>query len=97
LWFSFRSIAHRLHSKSNRDVVGRSVQFKVLVLQGLYNVQRIGPIRIRRLKLLEIGALVRISVRRIRIAMASACPTAKVWGIAAIRLALAALARASPA
>jgi hypothetical protein len=50
-----------------------------------------------RLKLLKIGAIVRISVRRIKIAMASACPAAKDWGIAAIRLALAALARASPA
>jgi DDE family transposase len=50
-----------------------------------------------RLKLLKIGALVRISVRRIRIAMASSCPVARVWGVAAIRLALAALARASPA
>ena len=50
-----------------------------------------------RLKLLKIGALVRISVRRIKIAMASACPAAKDWGRAAIRLALAALARASPA
>jgi hypothetical protein len=50
-----------------------------------------------RLKLLKIGALVRISVRRIRIAMASSCPAAGVWGVAAIRLALAALARASPA
>jgi hypothetical protein len=50
-----------------------------------------------RLKLLKIGALVRISVRRIRIAMASSCPAARVWGVAAIRLALAALARASPA
>jgi Transposase DDE domain group 1 len=50
-----------------------------------------------RLKLLKIGALVRISVRRIKIAMASACPAAQDWGRAAIRLALAALARASPA
>ena len=50
-----------------------------------------------RLKLLKIGALVRISVRRIRIAMASACPAAQIWGIVAVRLALAALARASPA
>jgi hypothetical protein len=50
-----------------------------------------------RLKLLKIGALVRISVRRIRIAMASACPSAKIWGVAAVRLALAARARASPA
>ncbi len=49
-----------------------------------------------RLKLLKIGALVRISVRRIRIAMAAACPAAQVWGIAAVRLALAQLARASP-
>src|SRR6266480_449922 len=50
-----------------------------------------------RLKLLKIGALVRISVRRIRIAMASACPAAQDWGLAAIRLAAAAKARASPA
>jgi hypothetical protein len=50
-----------------------------------------------RLKLLKIGALVRISVRRIRIAMASACPSAQIWGLAARRLSLAALARASPA
>ena len=50
-----------------------------------------------RLKLLKIGALVRISVRRIKIAMASACPAAQDWRRAAIRLAIAALARASPA
>ena len=50
-----------------------------------------------RLKLLKIGAIVRISVRRIRIAMASACPSAHIWGLAAVRLALAARARASPA
>ena len=50
-----------------------------------------------RLKLLKIGAIVRISVRRIKVAMASACPAAQEWGRAAIRLALAALARASPA
>ncbi len=50
-----------------------------------------------RLKLLKIGAIVRVSVRRIKIAMASACPAAQDWGRAAIRLALAALARASPA
>jgi Transposase DDE domain group 1 len=49
-----------------------------------------------RLKLLKIGALVRISVRRIRIAMASACPNAHIWGLAARRLSLAALARAPP-
>jgi DDE family transposase len=50
-----------------------------------------------RLKLLKIGALVRISVRRIRIAMASACPAAGEWGQAACRLANAARARAAPA
>ena len=50
-----------------------------------------------RLKLLKIGALVRISVRRIKIAMASACPAAQEWGQAAVRLAAAAKARASPA
>ena len=49
-----------------------------------------------RLKLLKIGALVRISVRRIRIAMASACPSAHIWGLAARRISLAALARAPP-
>jgi hypothetical protein len=38
-----------------------------------------------RLKLLKIGALVRISVRRIKIAMASACPAADEWGLAARR------------
>ncbi len=32
-----------------------------------------------RLKLLKIGALVRVSVRRIKVAMASACPAAHAW------------------
>jgi len=50
-----------------------------------------------RLKFLKIGALVRISVRRIKIAMASACPAASDWGRAARRLVDAAKARASPA
>ena len=36
-----------------------------------------------RLKLLKIGALVRLSVRRIKVAMASACPAAEPWGIGA--------------
>jgi hypothetical protein len=49
-----------------------------------------------RLKLLKIGALVRVSVRRIKIAMASSCPAAEVWGCAARRL-NAASARGSPA
>jgi hypothetical protein len=49
-----------------------------------------------RLKLLKIGALVRITTRRIKIAMASGCPSAAAWGRAARRLA-AAPARASPA
>ena len=48
-----------------------------------------------RLKFLKIGALVRVSVRRIKIAMASACPTAETWGLAATRLS--ARMRASPA
>jgi hypothetical protein len=48
-----------------------------------------------RLKLLKVGALVRISVRRIKIAMASACPVAQDWTRAAVRL-TAAAARASP-
>jgi hypothetical protein len=50
-----------------------------------------------RLKLLKIGALVRISVRRVRFAMASACPAQQDWSRAALRLAIAAIARASPA
>jgi hypothetical protein len=50
-----------------------------------------------RLKLLKIGAVVRISVRRVRIAMASACPGAQIWGVAALRLDRAARARAGPA
>jgi len=50
-----------------------------------------------RLKLLKIGALVRVSVRRIKIAMASGCPAALAWGGAAVRLNAAASARASPA
>ena len=43
-----------------------------------------------RLKMLKIGALVAISVRRIKVAMASACPAAAVWGLVATRLAAAA-------
>jgi hypothetical protein len=50
-----------------------------------------------RLKLLKIGALVRVSVRRIKIAMASSCPAIQVWGLAATRLIAAANARGSPA
>jgi hypothetical protein len=50
-----------------------------------------------RLKLLKIGALLQISVRRIKIAMASACPAADVWGLAATRLAAAPRTRALPA
>jgi hypothetical protein len=50
-----------------------------------------------RLKLLKIGAIVRVSVRRIKIAMASGCPAALAWGSAAVRLNAAARARASPA
>jgi hypothetical protein len=49
-----------------------------------------------RLKLLKIGALVRISVRRIKVAMASGCPAATTWGLAAVRLAAVANPRASP-
>jgi Transposase DDE domain group 1 len=50
-----------------------------------------------RLKLLKIGALVRISVRRIKIAMSSSCPAAPAWGCALVRLNAAASARGSPA
>jgi Transposase DDE domain group 1 len=50
-----------------------------------------------RLQLLKIGGLVTISVRRIKIAMASGCPAAVTWGLVATRLAAAANARGSPA
>ena len=43
-----------------------------------------------RLKLLKIGALVRVSARRIKIAMASACPYQYEFGIAHALLGLAA-------
>src|SRR5260370_7773505 len=49
-----------------------------------------------RLKLLKIGALVRISVRRIKIAMASACPAAQHWPPPPPSLPLPPLAPASP-
>ncbi len=47
-----------------------------------------------RLKLLKIGALVRISARRVKVAMASACSTAPKWRLAHARLIA---ARAPPA
>jgi len=50
-----------------------------------------------RLQLLKIGARVLISVRRIKISMASACPAAATWAIAVPRLIAAANCRASPA
>jgi len=49
-----------------------------------------------RLGLLKIGARVLISVRRIKISMASACPAETAWVLAASRLAAAANTRASP-
>ena len=42
-----------------------------------------------RLKLLKLGALVRVSVRRIKIAMASACPWQDEFALAHVRLAIA--------
>jgi len=39
-----------------------------------------------RLKLLKLGALVRVSVRRIKIAMASACPWQDAFALAHVRL-----------
>jgi len=42
-----------------------------------------------RLKLLKLGALVKVSARRIKFALASACPYADEWRLAAGRLALA--------
>jgi hypothetical protein len=50
-----------------------------------------------RLKLLKIGAQVRVSVRRIKFALASSCPVAGMWGRAASRLNAAASPRGSPA
>jgi hypothetical protein len=47
-----------------------------------------------RLKLLKLGALVKISARRVKVAFASACPSASEWRLAAARLAH---ARGSPA
>jgi hypothetical protein len=49
-----------------------------------------------RLQLLKIGARVLISVRRIKISMASACPAATTWAIAVPRFIAAANTRASP-
>ena len=49
-----------------------------------------------RLGLLKIGARVLISVRRVKISMASACPAETAWVLAASRLAAAANTRASP-
>src|SRR6516162_1752199 len=49
-----------------------------------------------RLKLLKIGAYVRVSVRRIKISMPSSCPVAPVWGGAVVRLQAATSARGSP-
>ncbi|WP_204347675.1 transposase, partial [Rhizobium laguerreae] len=43
-----------------------------------------------RLKLLKIGAQVRISVRRIKVAMASACPYAEEFALAHARICAAA-------
>ncbi len=43
-----------------------------------------------RLKLLKIGALVRVSVRRIKVAMASACPFQDAFALAHVRLSIAA-------
>ena len=48
-----------------------------------------------RLKLLKVGALVRISARRVKVAMASACPAASEGRLAHARLIIA--ARAPPA
>jgi hypothetical protein len=47
-----------------------------------------------RLKLLKLGALVKVSARRVKIAFPSDCPSVDEWHLAAARLAL---ARGSPA
>jgi hypothetical protein len=44
-----------------------------------------------RLKLLKLGALVRISVRRIKVAIASACPWQDEFALAHLRLGMAAV------
>jgi Transposase DDE domain group 1 len=49
-----------------------------------------------RLNLLKIGAVIGVSVRRVKIAMPSACPSADIWGLAVTRLTAIASARASP-
>src|SRR5215470_3383529 len=49
-----------------------------------------------RLKLLKVGALVRVSVRRIKFAMASSYSMAEIWRGAAVRLCAAARAQTSP-
>jgi len=49
-----------------------------------------------RLQLLKVGARVLISVRRVKISMASACPAASIWDLVVPRLNAAAATRASP-
>jgi hypothetical protein len=44
-----------------------------------------------RLRLLKLGALVRISVRRVKVAMASACPWQDEFALAHLRLSMAAV------
>ncbi len=78
----------------------------VVRVDGLRSALRLAPYRPRphpirhatcgtiRLKLLKLGALVKVSARRVKIAFASACPSADEWRLAAGRLAH---ARGSPA
>jgi Transposase DDE domain group 1 len=82
LWFA--SIAYVLMCALRRIGLG----------DGVFADATCGTIR---LKLLKIGAVVRVSVRRITIAMASGCPAAADWARAAKHLLAAAQARASPA
>ena len=61
--------------------------------RGPFSTQIRGPVSVKiDIKLFKIGALVQVSVRRIRFALASACPYANEWRLAAARL-----ARGSPA
>jgi hypothetical protein len=88
-------------SKCNRHIFHDGLDDNAIILvpeiSQINLKQNCASRRTIRLKLIKIGALVCISIRRIKIAMASACPAAQDWGRAAVRLAIAAIARASPA
>jgi hypothetical protein len=95
-----------LYADRTSTATMRANQLRLWFASMAYVLRRIGLHHTRfdnascgtiRLKFMKIGALVCTSVRRIKIAMASGCPMAVVWGDAAIRLNAAASARGSPA